>query len=75
MPARPRLLHRPALRPRRYTWVMALRHPLPPPEPEPPENGYDATVAESFPASDPPPGVIKLGPRPQPAPRRERKRA
>jgi hypothetical protein len=29
----------------------------------PPRDDYDETVAESFPASDPPPGVIKLGPR------------
>ncbi|HUX65884.1 MAG TPA: hypothetical protein VMV31_00190 [Terriglobales bacterium] len=47
---------------------MALRQPLPPPEPEPPqsacpESAYDDVLAASFPASDPPPGVIKLGPR------------
>lgn len=27
--------------------------------------GYDDVVEASFPASDPPPGVIKLGPRPR----------
>jgi hypothetical protein len=38
---------------------------LQPPAPEPLDSGYDETIAGSFPASDPPPGVIKLGPRPQ----------
>ncbi|MGH9480568.1 MAG: hypothetical protein ACRD1L_00620 [Terriglobales bacterium] len=47
---------------------MAQRDPFPPPEPTE-ESGYDAVVEDSFPASDPPPGVIKLGPRRIPPPR------
>lgn len=31
------------------------------------ENGYDDALADSFPASDPPAGVIKLGPRQPPS--------
>ncbi|MGH9475736.1 MAG: hypothetical protein ACRD1C_05345 [Terriglobales bacterium] len=45
---------------------MALHQPWPLPGPPPEENDeglYDETVADSFPASDPPAGVIKLGPR------------
>lgn len=48
---------------------MALRIPLPtplePPEPAAPvtdEADYDEIIADSFPASDPPPGIIKVGP-------------
>lgn len=39
--------------------------PKPPePSPAPNEADYDEVLDESFPASDPPPGVIKLGPPP-----------
>ncbi len=50
---------------------MALRHPVatPDPEPDPEEALYDEAVADSFPASDPPAGVIKVGPR-HPMPQR-----
>lgn len=49
---------------------MAPRQPPPePPSPTPGEKSYDDTLEDSFPASDPPPGVIALGPpRPHPAP-------
>jgi hypothetical protein len=48
---------------------MAMRKPAEPvPEPKP-EDSYDLTIEDSFPASDPPPGVIKVGPRrPRPHP-------
>jgi hypothetical protein len=41
-------------------------HPKPPePSPTPNDADYDEVLDESFPASDPPPGVIKLGPPPK----------
>ncbi|MGH9413844.1 MAG: hypothetical protein ACRD0Y_08895 [Terriglobales bacterium] len=50
---------------------MGLPEPIPPREPQAPEGDtvsakdreYDETIADSFPASDPPSGVIKVGPR------------
>ncbi|HET9783900.1 MAG TPA: hypothetical protein VFP94_02955 [Terriglobales bacterium] len=47
---------------------MALHAQWPqPPEPQGPDDereeaAYDEIIAASFPASDPPPGIIKLGP-------------